>query len=386
MRAVVACVVLLAGCDRVFGLQREGIDAPDARLCFGKSGANRTGLLELCPEDVMAGELELPQDIDSDDNPPPPCHFVYTQMDIDKTELCVFAADDIRVVGTPKLHGKRPIVLLARNTITIDATSVLDASTRRNIQRGAGHSQAICAQINNGASSATLGGGGGAGAGFNGMGAAGGAAASTAGGAATPAIPLGGVRAGGRGGKGGSGGGGVSGAGGGDGGGAVYLIAGDRIEIAGIINVSGEGGGGGQRSTAVSTGAAGAGGGGSGGLIGLDAPTVILGPNARLVANGGGGGGGGAQFTAGATSGTDGMEPVVFGGTYPFRGGGGSGGTPSGGAGGFGNAGPAPATPGTAGAAGAGGGGGGGAAGYILIYTEHLEDGGPMTYSPPHGP
>jgi hypothetical protein len=385
VRAAVACVVLLAGCDRVFGLEREGVPLPDARTCFGKSGPNHTGLLELCPETIMPGEYELPQDIDSDDSPPPPCTQIVAQMDLDRTEVCVIAADDIRVTGAPKLHGRRPIVLLARYTITVDSIAVVDAASHRGGLNGAGEAQAICAQVTSGTAS-TSGGGGGAGAGFHGPGARGGAATLAVGGAMTPAIPLGGVRAGCRAGSGGSGNMGVLGGAGGDGGGALYLIAGERIELGGIINASGESGAGGAKAPAAGGGGGGGGGGGSGGLVGLDAPSVILGPTARLVANGGGGGGGGGGVAAAATAGGHGSDPVVFGGTYPFQGSGGTPGLPGGATGGNGAAATSGATRGGDGASGGGGGGGGGAAGYILIYTEHLEGGGPDTFSPPYGP
>lgn len=384
MRCLVACVALLCGCDRVFGLERE-LDAMAPQRCFGENGPNGNGLVEFCIDGLLEDEYVLPQDVDTDELGMPECTAIVTQMDLDSTEICVIAANNIRVQGAPSLHGGRPLVLVARKVLTVDAGTSIDVASHLN-KVGSGSPQAICAQTNNGAPG-TNGGGGGAGGGFNGTGGAGGNGLVALGGAQPPAIALSnGIRAGCRGGRGGNGNSGVQGGQGGQGGGALYLIAGERIEMSGIINASGEGGGGGARAPTNGGGGAGGGGGGTGGLIGLDAPRVVIGANARLAANGGGGGGGGALFGANWMPGGAGKDPIVYQGVFPFKGDGGMAGLPQGAAGGDGSAGLGTAQNGKT-AGGGGAGGGGGAPGYILIYTP---DGGlenaSTAITPAHGP
>src|SRR5438046_2495943 len=90
---------------------------------------------------------------------------------------------------------------------------------------------------------------------------------------------------------------------GGHGGGAVYLIAGNRIDITGPgINAAGEGGAPGDGVMNVSSGA---GGGGSGGMIGFDAQTMTC--SSLILANGGGGGEGSGI----ATTGAPGSDPLT---------------------------------------------------------------------------
>jgi hypothetical protein len=300
------------------------------------------------------------------------------QADADHTEICVIAANSIRVQGAPSLHGKRPVVLIARHALIVDPGTVIDVATHKAGKSGAGAPGATCTAVNGG-SNAPAGGGGGAGGAFQGPSARGGNAAGN-GGAAPGAIALGGVRAGCPGGRGGNGT--SSGGLGGTGGGALYLIAGERIEVAGVINASGEGGGGGNKPTSLGAGGGG-GGGGSGGLIGLDAPLVTIGLGAVLVANGGGGGGGGSSFAAGAESGMVGADPLVFGGTFPFKASGGGGGGTSGGTGGDGAAATQPPRNGQDSVA--GGGGAGGAVGYIVVYGETIDDT-DAVFSPARGP
>jgi hypothetical protein len=131
---------------------------------------------------------------------------------------------------------------------------------------------------------------------------------------------------------------------GGGGGGAIQLVAGTSIEIAGTINV-GAGGG------------ASAAGGGSGGLIILQSPHVTL--TGGLYANGGGGGAcdsSGADATADLTP-ASGAGPC---GNLALRGHGGSGGT------GTAQCGPANESPIA--------GGGGGAVGRVQVMTEGTFD------------
>ncbi|MBA3460372.1 MAG: hypothetical protein H0T46_10455 [Deltaproteobacteria bacterium] len=367
MRSLVAVVALLSGCDRVFGLERE-LDAMAPQRCFGKNAPNGNGLVGFCVDGLLEDEYLLPQDVDTDELGKPECTAIVTQMDLDSTEICVIAANNIRVQGAPTLHGGRPLVLVARKVLTVDAGTSIDVASRSNML-GSGSPMAICSQTNNGAPGST-GGAGGAGGGFNGMGGSGGNAMVALGGSQPPAVALSnGIRAGCRGGRGGNGNSGVNGGQGGQGGGALYLIAGERIEMNGIINASGEGGGGGARAPSNGGGGAGGGGGGTGGLIGLDAPIVRIGASARLAANGGGGGGGGATVGTNWMPGTAGSDSTVFQGTFPFKAAGGMAGLPQGATGGDGSAGLAIAQQGASATSGGGAGGGGGAPGYILIYT-----------------
>ena len=375
MKGLISLLALFAGCDQVWGLERGA--TKDANECFGRSSGK--GLLTLCTDKILEDEYILPQDVDTDDEPAPPCTEILTQGDTDHTEVCVIAADRIRVQGAPSLHGGRPVVLVARHTLIIEPGTAVDVATHRGAgnREGAGAPRAAC-MVSNGGNGAG-GGGGGAGGGFHGPSARGANATNGGGNGGDPvgAIALGGVRAGCAGGKGGTGS--SSGGAGGGGGGALYLIAGDRIEVSGTINASGAGGAGGTKPT--TSGGGGGGGGGSGGLIGFDAPLVNIAVGTVLVANGGGAGGGGGA--AGGLGGIDGKDPVVFGGTFPFGAGGGNGGAPMGGTGGPGAADDNP--PGIGQDSNAGAGGGGGAAGYIVVFGDTIDDTNAV-YSPPRGP
>ena len=381
MRGLVAIVGLLCGCDRVFGLERE-YAPPDARLCFGKSGPNRDGLLEVCPPMAppLPQDYDLPQDVDTDGLGEPVCTQIIPLLDGDNTEICVLAARNIHLRGAPSLHGGRPLVLVATHVLTVEPGAVVDVASHDN-KKGPGTPNAVCADLHGGASAVT-GGGGGAGGGFGGEGPRGGNAASALGGDSNRAFPIGALRPGCAGGRGGNGTTGGTGGPGGDGGGALYLIAGERIEVFGSINASGAGGRGGAKATA-SGGGGGGGGGGTGGVIGLDSAVVVLGPSSALVANGGGGGAGGGAIVG--VSGTNGEDPMVYQGVAPFIARGGTAGTGSGmgGRGGAAMTNPAAGSPGTNG----GGGGAGGAVGVIRIYVPDggLDNQGAII-SPPHGP
>jgi hypothetical protein len=129
----------------------------------------------------------------------------------------------------------------------------------------------------------------------------------------------------------------------GHGGGAVFLIAGTKIDIQGGINAAGEGGTPGIKNSA------GGGGGGAGGMIGFDAPMITA--NSLILANGGGGAEGSGTATV---AGAPGNDPTTI-----LAAAGGVENTVQGGDGGNGSAGLAGGS-GAAGTSGTGGGGGGG--------------------------
>lgn len=357
MRLPFALVLGLAGCDQLFGLDRLAYQAPDAPSvdaplegpCFG------TGMLaNLCLE-LPARPVELSTSINTLTDPR--CRVI--QQDVGP-DLCVIQGETILVSEHVYVNGERPLVLLAESTVTID--HVLDASSRLNARAGAGAQTCPSSAGDNG----TTGAGGGAGGTFGYEGGAGGtgqnnSSAPALGGAPNPVMELDGVMGGCAGGNGGV----VSGtpASGGAGGGAVYVIAGSRIEVteAGAINASGAGGAGGPLR-------GGGGGGGSGGFIALDAPELVI--EGHVFARGGGGGGGGGDNIPGAV----GADPATAitttsggsaggGGALGTRGGDGCG-APAGQQGGFAAAAPL-----------VGGGGGGGGCGRIHFYGTRTGNG-----------
>lgn len=246
---------------------------------------------------------------------------------------CVIAATNITIAATLRATGKKPLVLIATDSIITTGQIILIG--------GAGSNPSACSS-----GTPRVGGGGRAGGSFVGVGGAGGAG-SDGGAGGMPAgsvADVTGVR------------GGCSGEGAGDaiaagaGGGAVSLIAGNRIDIQGGINASGEGGGPGD-------GPGGGVGGGAGGMIGLEAPIITC--NSLLLASGGGGGGGGGGPFEGSRGSTPDSITAATGGSGVNGGAGGSGSTPSRGAPGMAG------SPGLAGNPPGGGGGGGGGAGLI---------------------
>ncbi len=366
MRFAIAGLLLLAGCDRFFQIRDRsvddaGTDGPATQVCLGGPDTDRGGLLRVCVDVSVPARLSVPADVDTGQlAEQADCTKVVTQDDAEQTEVCVIAAYQLDVTRAVRAHGARPLVLVAIDDLTIASTGSIDVKSRVGSQ-GAGANVSGCFGMLGGSG---VGGGGGAGGSFAfraGSGGIGGGASGAVGGIADNAQNLGTVRGGCRG-----GGGGATTAGAGSGttlpgnsGGAIYLIAGATISVAGTIEASG---GPGQGGAANSSGrGAGGGGGGSGGLIGLDAPTVEITDTAKLSANGGGGGGGGSSL-----AGMPGGNVDAFGGNYPWlstggggdsiRGPGGAGGqvtSPNGGPGVIGEG---------------GGGGGGGGAGFIRIY------------------
>lgn len=343
---LLSLAALTAGCDRVFELrevptyQPPPDAAPDAMKCYG------TGLLTICREPptgdlILAGTFSTGVDSRCEVLP-----------QIDARELCVITAGAITIRDGLAVVGGRPLVLLADTTIRIE--NVLDAASVRGDKNGPG-AQLQCGTDGNGSDGSSSGSAGGAGGtfGFRGGNGADGAAGASDGFGSPLVTPLFDVRGGCPGFRAGAVNSG-SRAQGGSGGGAVYLLAGEAIEVTstGSINASGAGG---QRGDVAS----GGGGGGAGGLIVLDAPTVTVG--GELFARGGGGGGGG-----GTAPGTNGLEAT----SATSGAGGGAAGTSGGGSGAPGCGGPNGTVGGfpTTNPATFGGGGGGGACGYIRIY------------------
>jgi hypothetical protein len=272
---------------------------------------------------------------------------------------CVLAGTDITITALLRGTGPKPLVLIASGTITSSVAGVIDVGSHRvrepgEPEDGAGRNPAVCDP-----GTVPKSAGGGAGGSFLGTGGNGadGATAGTAGGIAALKVNTVTALRGGCPGQAGQGG--EPGAGG-LGGGAVFLIAGTSITLAGAVNAAGESGDGGQANTS------GGGGGGAGGMIGLDAPIVSVG---LLLANGGGGGEGSREGNVALSAGSPGNDPSTV---VAAQGGSG---TLFGGDGGAGSAGAAAGsgTPGDGGTSGnngnsrGGGGGGGGGAGIVKI-------------------
>lgn len=263
---------------------------------------------------------------------------------------CVIAATNITIAATLRADGKKPLVLIATDSII--TTGLI------NLIGGAGSNPSVCST-----GTPPVGGGGHAGGSFVGLGGDGGFG-SDGGAGGMPAASVTDVTEL-RGGCSGQGAGDVLAAG--VGGGAVFLIAGNRIDIQGGINASGQGGGPGDSSFGGGVG------GGAGGMIGFEAPIITC-NSLLLVAGGGGGGGGGGPFEGNNGSTPNSITPAA-GGAGVTGGFGGSGSTPSRGAPGMAG------SPGLAGnPPGAGGGGGGGAG---LIKAPATANLGTMVSPPP---
>ena len=286
-------------------------------------------------------------------------------------DYCVIAAKTITLQTALQAIGTRPLVLLASETVTTNAT--IDVASHRvagSDEIGAGADPVGLCVPGTAPQTASASSGGGAGGSFTGVGGPGGAGADldvNAGGAGglpgTTNIIVNELRGGCPGQKGAAAALADAGAVG-HGGGAIFLLAGRSITVQQTINASGEGGGGGTANIS------GGGGGGAGGLIGFDAPAITI--NGRLIANGGGGG----EGSVAGSSGDNGHEAIFTnidaaggGQNIQFGGNGGRGSSIStGAAAGAGFAG----SPGTVGAGRGGGGGGGGGAGCVVAPTTAL--------------
>jgi hypothetical protein len=281
----------------------------DGGPCFG------TGLVKVCFDATPTGAVTLPGATNPlDTGVSGSCTKIVTQ--VGGPDLCVIAGMTVTVSGPFVAIGTRPLVLIGADSVSVPGTLDVSSKIAGGSRKGAGANDSGCTTGGNGKNDSG-GGGGGAGGSFGTAGGAGGTGDKNDNG-----MPRNGVAPGGaagaeqatplalRGGcKGSAGGEGANtdtshtGGAGGDGGGAVYLIAGNMITIAGDVFASGAGG-----SVTPGNGGfeQGAGGGGSGGMIGLDAPTIQV--TGRIAANGGAGAGGGADM--GGTPGGDGTTAM----------------------------------------------------------------------------
>jgi hypothetical protein len=333
----------------------SGTDTPpgDNANCFG------TGLVVACFSAAPSGDQMLATSVIVNTDTSPQCATL-----TNGNNWCVIAAHSITInTGvTVAATGMRPLVLVATESITM--SGLIDVASHRGVGIGAGADAPGC---NEGSPpTGTSGGAGGSFGGAGGDGAAVGGNAGTAGATIIPTMMRGGC-------PGQNGSDDTAPGPRGHGGGGVMLIANNTITIGGIVNASGSGGGGGGNSAN-----AGAGGGGSGGLIGLDAPTIMV--SGVVVANGGGGG----EASGAVSTGDVGDDPTNA--TTPALGG--SGGSSFGTDGGNGayattltgdNA--ATNCTGTCTTPSAGGGGGGGAG--LIKHYRATSIGGSGTISPP---
>ena len=353
----VAFVVLLGGCNSIFGMKSPqradaggGADAtasdvavhdaaPDAQTCFG------SGKYTVCFTTLPATPVQLSGAVDTETAT---CSTDVQWTDSAQPSVCFIVGTDIAVAPST-VTGALPLVLVATGSITF--TGLVDLSSRRaglNIIIGAGALATGCdttaAAVEN-----TNGGGGGAGGTLSTAGGNGGTGRPGATGAIAQAVmPYETLRGGCLGSIGAKGGGGSPGAVG-HGGGALYAVAGGTISLgSSTIAANGEG-------AAGSTTRWGGSGGGAGGMIVLHAP-MITANGATLVANGGGGGPGADGTGAGADPDPSTPTVAALGGVSNNGGNGGNGyalGHPAGNG--------LDSTSSTTG----GGGGGGGGAGYI---------------------
>ena len=345
MRACSLVALVLSGCSQIFGLERPthpadaSVDVPVGPICLG------SGDLKVCLDYTPTEAVQLSGSI-----------ATATCSITDRTHAtpwCVVAGKSVTVSTTVVGRGPYPLVVFAVDTITVTTAGVIDVASHRAMTNGAGAND--CASANGNFNSNGGGGGGGGSFGSSGGNGGTGASGTAPGGLAEPSTMVVSALRGGCAGGLGGGGAGMDNLGG-PGGGALYLVAGAKISIAGTLNASGAGGAGGGGSRA------GGGGGGSGGMIVLGAPMIDI--SGSAFANGGGGGGG-ADNGATGMSGADPSGALVA-----ATGGRGGGSTSCGvgpGCGGDGGYRDAIAANGINDATGAGGGGGGGGTGVIRV-------------------
>ncbi|HEX7703975.1 MAG TPA: hypothetical protein VF403_24705, partial [Kofleriaceae bacterium] len=286
MRVVGAVLCLVGACGFTPGVANNGsgddggMNQPDGPVqvdaavvpidgpnCYGK------GMLQVCFDAPLPATFVPPPsgtlatDVDAN------CTKVFTQPG--GRELCILAAQTIDVAVDLRATGGRPLVLIGGTTLNVDAGITIDVASRDGSNTGAGGNDSACVAPSV-PQSDTGGGGGGAGGSFFGKGGDGGigdgnnnggndgtADPGVATAAVTPTFVRGGC-------KGGVSGGDApanAGKAGANSGGAVYLIAGTHLTIAGTIDAGGAGG----QASDTEQGGPGA---GSGGFIGFDAPMI----------------------------------------------------------------------------------------------------------------
>lgn len=325
--------VAAPGCAQIFGLEAPGL-SEDARvdaaapLCYGTFTPPG-----VCFAHEPTGMIALPAMVSTDDAAL--CsHDLVTEIG-----ACVIARQTIEVSGVTRVHGARPLVLVATELAQI--TGALDVASHLADGVGPG---AVASCTFGGLVSKQDGGAGGSYQALGGDGGVGGGG-SDSGTAVAVAAPTS-VRGGCTGQTGGADVGATATGLGGSGGGAVWLIGG-TIQIMGTIDASGSGGKGAQAMEQ------GGGGGGAGGMIVLDAPMLDIGATATIFADGGGGGAGASAGAAGGDGGESNGATGAAGGTGPAG---------PGGAGAHG----ATLAGERGGNSGAGAGAGGGAAGWVF--------------------
>lgn len=342
-------MLVCAGCNQILGV--NDIALGDA----GTSGGDGSGAGSQCITGVGSGALFTPcfatlptmdvilvGSIDTGTS-----NLCSVQKQSGGPDVCVVAGKTVTVQGNLRATGTRPLVLAAVTDLTVSAMIDLTGGT----PGAAGASTGDCLGTAAGGDDGQSPGGGGGGAlgapsASGGMGYAGATGGAGTGLIATPTF----VRGGCNGAKGGAKGSVAGGAGGG-GGGALYLIAGNSIDVQGGGTIAAPGGGG----AGGLSGGAGGGGGASGGLVGLDAPGVFV--DGTIYANGGGGGGGAGIGGAGSMGQTGTLGNAA-------------GGPPAGGGGNGGNGGVGTAAAGTGSMPASndcGGGGGGGSIGIVWM-------------------
>lgn len=310
-RWFVVALLLATGCRSLLGLDDstprgsggdddDGPPHPDAPLCWGSEPS-------VCLTAEPTGRVDLGGIIDTNTSDHCVAHDPVSPADV-----CVIAARDVHVVASTSFVGTRAVIVIAADTLSIEAAVDIAAHTVTRIASAApgsrtGATDCIFAAnpeahtAGAGGSHGGVGGDGGDSRDLNGdkVGEGGlhGPLPTTAG-------LVGGCR-------------GQSGfdaadhfGDGGFGGGAIELVAGTMIEIAdvGRVDASGGAGVGGEctlKSGTCNAGsdARGGGGGGAGGRIILDAPMIS---NAGKIFADGGGGGGGASH---GKDGFDGHDP-----------------------------------------------------------------------------
>jgi hypothetical protein len=321
----------------------------DARLDAWQCAS---GFVDLCEQAPPDGPLDIvgPDTINTDTDPR--CR---TLAQASGGPVCLVYASSVSITSSGSLTatGSRPLAIVSTGMMTIGGA--IDVSSRRAGARGPASSDAACAFASNpepdtggagggaGGSFGLPGGNGGTGDNDNSQGNDGTAAPGTVGAPATIVALRGGCR--GQNGANEDASGGAGGTGG-HSGGALYLFAGQAIEVSGSIRATGAGGDGGQVQ-------AGGGGGGSGGLVVIESPSITI--SGSISANGGGGGEGGARVSSTPVSGQPGADGML--GTTPAPGGMGT--DNRFGYGGDGGAGATAAAAGVTSVVGGGGGGGG---------------------------